>query len=367
LSCSRIVANVSSVCVESLNFPGIPLGGKRGFVKAELYTTEAVFDTLKDEWDGLLSPERTTDFFMTLIWQRIWWKHLGRGSLSVVAVRNDVGVLLGLGPWFIEEQGGQRSVRTIGCKDVTDYLGVMTQDGQEKVVFQTLLDFMCSAEAPQWDVFNLCNIPQDHPTLTLLPSIVEAAGLTPAVEDEDVCPVIYLPDTYETYLESLDKKQRHELRRKRRRAEEYGVEFYTVGPEHNLDQEIDAFFELMAMSTPDKAAFLQEAGHMAFFHEMGHAMLDAGFLHLIFLMIEGQRAAAMWQFKYHDRMMLYNSGLNPAAYSALSSGIVLLTFSIQDAIERGCKVYDFLQGNEEYKYRMGAVTTTVHNLTIQRH
>jgi CelD/BcsL family acetyltransferase involved in cellulose biosynthesis len=349
-----------------VDFPGIPPGSKRGFVKAELHTTVAVFDTLSNEWDSLLSHARTTDFFMALAWQRIWWKHLGRGTLSVVAVRDDGGSLLGLGPWFVEEQNGQRIVRTIGCKDVTDYLSVMAREGQEEVVFQTLLDFMCSPDAPQWDSFNLCNVPQENPTLTVLPTVAKASGLSTSIEDEDVCPVIYLPDSYEAYLESLDKKQRHELRRKRRRAEEYGVEFYTIGANHNLDEEIDAFFALMAMSTPDKAAFLQEEGHMAFFHEMGHAMLDAGYLHLIFLMIEGQRAAAMWQFKYHDRMMLYNSGLNPGAYSALSSGIVLLTFSVQDAIERGCKVYDFLQGDEEYKYRMGAVTTTVHNLTMQR-
>jgi CelD/BcsL family acetyltransferase involved in cellulose biosynthesis len=349
-----------------VDFPGVPPGSKRGFVKAELYTTVAVFDTLGKEWDSLLSHARTTDFFMTLAWQGIWWKHLGRGTLSVVAVRNDDGTLLGLGPWFVEEQNGQHIVRTIGCKDVTDYLSVLAREGQEEAVFQTLLDFMCSPDAPQWDSFNLCNVPQESPTLTVLSTVAHTSGLSTSIEDEDVCPVIYLLDSYEAYLESLDKKQRHELRRKRRRAEEYGVEFYTVGPDHNLDEEIDAFFALMAMSTPDKAAFLQEEGHMAFFHEMGHAMLDEGYLHLIFLMIEGQRAAAMWQFKYHDRMMLYNSGLNPAAYSALSSGIVLLTFSVQDAIERGCKVYDFLQGDEEYKYRMGAVTTTVHNLTMQR-
>lgn len=332
-------------------------------MNAELHTTEAVFSSLKAEWDSLLHPERSTDFFMTLGWQQTWWKHLGRGTLAVVAIRDEAGVLIGLGPWFIDEQ---RVVHTIGCKDVTDYLGVMAKTGQEEAVYQALLNFMCSADAPAWESFALCNVPQDTPTLTQLPTIAQSHGLMTETQQEDVCPVIFLPDTYEGYLESMDKKQRHELRRKRRRAEEYGVNCYVVGSEHNLDEEIDAFFELMAMSTPDKAAFLQEPGHKAFFHEMGHVMLDAGYLHLIFLTIEGQRAAAMWQFGYQDRMMLYNSGLNPSAFSALSPGIVLLTFSIDDAVQRGFKIYDFLQGDEEYKYRMGAVTTTVHNLNMRR-
>jgi len=335
-------------------------------VKAELYTTEAVFDVLKDEWDSLLSPEQSTDFFMTLGWQSTWWKHLGRGTLAVVAVRDDNDVLQGIGPWFVEEVDDLRTVRTIGCKDVSDYLSCIAHTDCQGEVFKTLLDFMLSSDAPQWNSFSLCNVPQNSPTLSLLPQIAQKCGLTVDIQDEDVCPVVHLPDSYEKYLESLDKKQRHELRRKHRRAEEYGVNCYIVGPEHNLDEEIDAFFQLMAMSTPDKAAFLQEPGHKSFFHEMGHVMLDKGYLELMFLTIEGQRAAAMWQFAYHNRMMLYNSGLNPVAFSALSPGIVLLTYSVEDAIQRRCTLYDFLQGNEEYKYRMGAVTTTVHNVNFRR-
>jgi CelD/BcsL family acetyltransferase involved in cellulose biosynthesis len=336
-------------------------------VKAELHTTEAVFDTLQHEWDSLLHPERSTDFFMSLAWQKTWWKHLGRGKLAVVTVRDEEGQLVGLGPWFAEDVDNQCTIRTIGCKDVSDYLSTLAKPGYESPVFTTLFEFMHSPAAPAWDVFGLCNIPQDNPTLTLLPEIAGKFGLVSEAEQEDVCPIIHLPDTYDGYLEQLDKKQRHELRRKRRRAEEYGgVNCYIVGSEHDLDAEIDAFFALMAKSTPDKAAFLQEPGHKEFFYDMGHVMLDAGILQLMFLLIENQRAAAMWQFAYQDRMMLYNSGLNPTAFSSLSPGIVLLTFSVEDAIQRGFKVYDFLQGDEEYKYRMGSVTTTVHNLNIRR-
>jgi CelD/BcsL family acetyltransferase involved in cellulose biosynthesis len=74
----------------------------------------------------------------------------------------------------------------------------------------------------------------------------------------------------------------------------------------------------------------------------------------------------MWQFGYGDRMMLYNSGLDAATFSYLSPGIVLLTYSIQDAIRRGFRYYDFLRGDETYKYRMGAETTTLHNVIIRR-
>jgi CelD/BcsL family acetyltransferase involved in cellulose biosynthesis len=74
----------------------------------------------------------------------------------------------------------------------------------------------------------------------------------------------------------------------------------------------------------------------------------------------------MWQFKYGGRMMLYNSGLDVETFSYLSPGIVLLTHSVDDAIRRGFRYYDFLRGDETYKYRMGAETTTLHNIVVKR-
>jgi CelD/BcsL family acetyltransferase involved in cellulose biosynthesis len=335
-------------------------------VNIELYTTPAVFNTLRGEWDALLSPNRSTDLFMTHAWQRTWWKHLGRGDLAIVTVRDGEGKLIGIGPWFIEETGGQRIVRTIGCEAVADYLSPILQPGAEERATAALLQFMLSDQAPAWDLFELCNMPDGSPALEWIPEIAKTCGLITEIEHEDVCPVIDLPDTYEAYLDSLDKKQRHELRRKRRRAEEHGVNCYVVGPERNLDDEIEAFLVLMAHSTAEKSKFLEERGHRAFFREIGKVMFDLGHLDLLFLTIDGQRAAAMWQFSYQDRMMLYNSGLNPSAFAALSPGIVLLTFSVEDAIRKGFKKYDFLQGDEDYKFRMGANPITVHNLIIRR-
>lgn len=335
-------------------------------MKAELHTNPAVFDTLQSEWDTLLHPEDSTEFFMTHAWQRVWWKHLGRGELAVVTIRDESGILCGIGPWFVEQNGGERIVRTVGCEAVADYLSILARPGFETEVFNALLNFMLSPQAPAWDAFELCNVPHDSLTLQYLPNLAEDCGLLTQIVQEDVCPVVDLPGTYEAYLESLDKKQRHELRRKRRRAEDYGVDHYVVGPEHALPEEIDAFLELMSASTSEKAAFLEERGHREFFREMGKVMFEQGNLVLLFLTIEGQRAAAMWQFAYKDRMMLYNSGLNPSAFAALSPGIVLLTFSVEDAIQRGLTKYDFLQGEEEYKFRMGSRATTVHNLTIRR-
>jgi CelD/BcsL family acetyltransferase involved in cellulose biosynthesis len=71
-------------------------------------------------------------------------------------------------------------------------------------------------------------------------------------------------------------------------------------------------------------------------------------------------------FDYNDSISVYNSGYDPQLHASLSTGTVLLAFCIQDAIGKGRRTFDFLRGNEEYKYRLGGQDTEVYNLRISR-
>jgi len=61
------------------------------------------------------------------------------------------------------------------------------------------------------------------------------------------CPYIPLPGDWEAYLAGIDKKQRHEIRRKMRRVEssDVPVHWRIVSNNDDLDAEIDAFLDLM--------------------------------------------------------------------------------------------------------------------------
>jgi CelD/BcsL family acetyltransferase involved in cellulose biosynthesis len=83
-----------------------------------------------------------------------------------------------------------------------------------------------------------------------------------------------------------------------------------------------------------------------------------------FLTVNGERVATYLNFDYKGHILVYNSGLIPE-YGDLSPGIVLLAYSIQHAIETGHAVFDFLQGDEVYKYRLGGKDTKVVNLIAE--
>jgi len=337
-------------------------------LKLELNTTPAQFNSLQDEWNALVPRSAINEIFLTWQWQTTWWQAYHPGDLWIVTAHDDAGNLVGVAPWFVERDS--RIVRTIGCTEVTDYLDVLCSPDARPTFYAALADFLIQ-HAADYSHVNLCNIPEDSPTFEMLPRSLSERGFAVEIKQEDVCPYITLPGDWDQYLERLDKKNRHELRRKLRRAENSrdqgeAVDWYFVGPEHDLMAEIDRFLSLMAASHPNKAKFLENPGHQAFFRSIIPLVADCGWLQLSFLTVNGNAVATYLNFDYDNRILVYNSGLLPETYAYLSPGIVLLCYNIQHAIARHRSEFDFLQGNEEYKYRMGGQDRAVKMLEASR-
>ena len=335
-------------------------------MKTTVFRDESGFDALAHEWDPLLRSSRADTIFMTHAWQTIWWRHLGEGELTILAVRDEEAMLVGLAPLFRIPHEGPRVLSTVGCVDVSDYLDWIAHDGKEEQVFTALLDALISDLPDEWQELRLCNIPSESPTLELVPDLARQRNLQVEHSIDDIVPLFCIPESWEAYEQMLSGKARRELRRKLRRAGPYGgVDWFIVGPEHDIDQEIDAFIGLLVKSHPEKADFMDEHNR-AFFHAVGHATFDAGNLQLAFLTVDGHRVATYMNFLYGNRVMVYNSGLDPEAYR-LSPGIVLMAHLIRHAIEdQKHTIFDFLRGDEPYKYQLGGTDSRVHRLRITR-
>lgn len=330
------------------------------------HTTDAVFDSLASEWNALLHASTADTPFLTLEWQAAFWHTLGEGALQVIETRDAAGALLGLAPLYRVERDGRRLLRFIGGVDPSDYLDFIITCGREADVGAAMLDAL--AADPEWDVLDLYNVPETSPTRVWLPSIAAARGWTLTDERQVVSPLLPLPDSFEAYLESLDSKERREMRRKLRRADATeGLRWYIVDGEFasELEPEVDAFLDLMVRSRIDKADFMTPRMRQ-FFYAGVRAAHRGGWLQLAFLEIEGRKAATYLSFDYGDRLMIYNSGYEPTAFLALSPGIVLIARLIQQAIQKRKHAVDFMRGAEDYKYRLGARDTWIHHLRVER-
>lgn len=331
-------------------------------VKVQTYTSSDGFEALAGEWNDLLRRSPTDTVFLTLEWQRHWWAAYQPGELRLMAARADNDRLIGIAPLFIDTTDpAERVLRAVGCVDVTDYVDLIADADHWDAVMAAFAGAMKDM-AGDYDRINLCNLRADSPTLDSLRRCLESCGCTTEIADQEVCPVISLEGGWEGYLEKLDKKQRHELRRKLRIAHaDDDLTWRMVSKDDDLAAQLAAFTHLMRLSSHDKAEFLTNPQHVAFFNAVMPAMMENGWLQLAFLDHAGQPIAAYLNFIYNGRVMVYNSGLNPAM-GQHSPGIVLLSHLIRWSAENGLALFDFLRGNEEYKYRMGGVDQPLYML-----
>lgn len=325
------------------------------------------FAVLRPEWNSLLARSAFNSIFLTWEWQTAWWDCLGTGEVIIVAFRAMSGDLVGIAPLFCVQTEAGPQLQLVGCADVADYLDIIIAAGFEVEVYTAFLRFLTGPEAPAWHSVHLCNLHESSLSHRLLPESAGAVGLLAAVAAVDVAPYLVLPATFDAYLESLDKKQRHELRRKLGKIERETSSWrcFTAPEQEDRVEWVNRFIDLHRLASAGKSEFMTDQ-MSAFFQRLGRDLAAAGWLQLAFIEIEGQLAATLFNFDYDGRIWVYNSGFDPQAFPALSPGIVLNARLIEHAILSGHRVYDFLRGDEVYKYRFGAVDARVMRVDLSR-
>ncbi len=166
----------------------------------------------------------------------------------------------------------------------------------------------------------LRNVPEDSPTVTYF-----------HMEKEDTTPITILPPI-------LDKKNQHEMERKIRKFER----------EHNditfsETDDIRILLNLMKLD-PRKKEFLTPDMEEFFGRICSMGVITQ-------LLINTTPAAAMLTFSAGGTLMGYNSGFDEEKYSG--SGFYLRSKILERATKAGYKKFNFLQGNERYKYELG--------------
>ncbi|MGH7413766.1 MAG: GNAT family N-acetyltransferase [Candidatus Rokuibacteriota bacterium] len=317
------------------------------------------FSALDEErWSGLLDRSRLPSLFLTWQWQTEWGRAFAANRAQQILTASDADdTLAGVLPLYEDGPGRQRIV---GGVNISDYLDLIAVAGREEEVWRALLQH----RAGQPDEWDLHGIRAASTTATVLPALGRGYGLRVTVERQDRCPVLALPKTWDEYLTRLSGKDRHELRRKMRRLERElpGATARSHGEPVGWDRAMTRFLTLHRLSKVGKARFMDE-GMERFFRSATAALAAKGWARLWFLDFEESEVAAFLCIEYAGRVGLYNSGFDPAR-AQLAPGIVLLAHVIRDAIERGVPTFDFLRGEEPYKYGFGPSPEDVFNIRI---
>jgi CelD/BcsL family acetyltransferase involved in cellulose biosynthesis len=310
-------------------------------------------------WDGLVEASRLRSPFLSWTWQCEWSRTFADDHrLEIRCVEDGGGNLVAILPLYESAPG---SLQIIGGAHVSDYLDLIAVQGREEEAWMALLQSR-TAEQVEWA---LHAVPETSPTVAALPPLAAACGLDVSAAVEERCPVLALPSSWETYLAHLSGKHRHELQRKMRRLERDAPDAHasSVSAPADIAARLNDFLALHRSSRAGKARFMDDRMER-FFRRALKAFAERGAARLWFLDTDSGPIAAFVTIEWDGTVGLYNSGFAPDR-AALSPGVVLLAQVIRDAIARGREKFDFLRGEERYKYEFEPVPEAVYQVKIR--
>jgi len=285
--------------------------------------TQESFERLTSYWTDSSHRLKWGSVFVLPSWLEVWWREFQPGTeLHLAAIRQKSDII-GIAP--LQVKGKEASF--VGSADVCDYLDFVIVPGRENDFFNALLDDLRQQGI---NLLDLRPLRPDSTVVTHLVGLAKNRGFEVLCQEENVTLELDLPPTWEDYLDALDKKQRHEVRRKLRRLWEAG----------NVD------YRCLEVS-PSVAA----------------AMAEIKLLRFGILQVDALAAAMIMGFDYNNSMYLYNSAYDPQ-YNSLNVGLLSKVLCIKESIKRGMKKWDFLKGAERYKYQLGGNEIRLSNCQI---
>ena len=339
------------------------------------------FAVLESQWNTLYDLDEEAQFFLSWIWiQQIFRRH--QDDVRILAVRPP-GCEYGEGyVAFFPIRFRTRldsvkrcfntEIRMAGSHFWSDYMGFICHPDHEEPAITSLSE---SLKNLSWSCLVLKNIYISERRLNSL----LAQFQDPAYKIEDrqrrskrdnidllLCPHLDLPGDFETYLqEKLSANMRQKVRRFQRKVENSEELFISESTEESYKQNIQLLVALWKKKWASRKG--ADSDRLASkYRQLLHYASKAGLLYLPVLWRGTEPLGALASFvdRRKKSLLFFVSGRDDSA-NDVPPGIVLHSHSIRWAIENGLTTYDFLRGDEPYKYSFGAQNRKLKYINIR--
>ena len=315
-------------------------------LRLEIIDNFSDWKALEPEWWSLVKQLPSTTPFQLPAWLYTWWSHFGNGRLRVFALREN-HALRGIVPCFLHEWEGLRQITLIGS-GVSDYLEPPVESGNRSLMIEQMRQYL--AETPDWDVCNW----QDLAHNTLFREMRSGDGLDVQMCADTPCTRIPLAGSFDEFSRGLPKHLRGNLRRDRQKAERGGTVEFSVRTSVDTAL-ISTLISLHAArwARQGMPGMVVANSSVGFLRDVANRLVVEDMLRLFTLRYRGEIAAIIFGIAYRNTLYNYLTAFDPE-HEALGLGRTLLYESVRYTFENEFSAWDFLRGDERYKFWWGA-------------
>lgn len=301
-------------------------------------------------WNDLLKASRSNSVFLTWEWLFSWAECFVRGNRRLFIITLYSGnELVGIAPWYLNplsrKFGGVVQLEFLGSPEAgSDYLDVIIKAGREQEVTEALYAFLFDHDRSAWDTLLLRDLPSDSLFLLYFQDKLERDGKYAELCKGSYCPLVTFPKTT-GWVPGVSAKRKARFKQDLGRLKKSGEMKHRVVRGEAVPDGVDEFFRLYNQKTG------HEGDHLHRFLKK-FAIRSAGreLVQIDFLTLENKPVAGLLHLVYRNELMLFTMAVDKGFNPKISLGNVLVGLCLEQASVEGRARYDFLKGNERYKF-----------------
>jgi tetratricopeptide (TPR) repeat protein len=353
-----------------------------GNVKIDIIDDFEAFQAIRNNWESVYSADPEAQFFSSWIWLSgvlKWYNEKSHESWFIVAAtstdNSDYVAFFPLAIAIDDEKGGLYSKLSMAGLADSEHMGFICLPEYVESVSSAFAIFL---QQEEWSVFEVDNIQTTHGRMSLFLSkfLKEDFELTLHSHrisdldqiDNSIIPYIALPDDWEEYLQNVvSTNTRQKIRRFFRKIEGDNEFNLTHVNADNLELHLDILLGLWKSNWEGRkgAEYCQKVVDKISF-TFRHCF-ENQCLYLPVLWQGDQPLGAIASLMdFNRKTILFFIGGRDDTVKDIPPGTVLHAYGIKYAIENEFKVYDFMMGNEAYKFSFGAKERQIKIVVIQR-
>ena len=332
-------------------------------MRIDVIETLSDLEAIRDNWDRVYLNDPSAQYFLSWTWICDYLRRRGRWLILALREREPGSPYVAFFPLrLVTNQDPKTGLFTddivMGGSRIADYTGLLSDPSYEDRAIEGFAHFLRSQN---WTMLRLENFHgpakrQDALLRALSAADVTVHRFTPVDNgvDQSICPVVELPDSWDTYLETkMSSQMRQKLRRFLRQVEADQAFRITFATNETIASDLDILFRLWRGKWQEQKGDRTEP-IINSACDMLLDTFDRGDLSLPVLW-HGDRplgALANLLDRQKKAVLFYVTGRDDT-WKTPSPGLVLHATAIRQAIAQGYRTYDFLRGNEPYKYAFG--------------
>ncbi|MBI1902126.1 MAG: GNAT family N-acetyltransferase [Planctomycetia bacterium] len=331
---------------------------------------------LRESWESLLAETPGAQFFQTLRWLEVYWRHYGpEQKLRVLVVESD-GRPIGIMPLVVRcepTKVGSLRFLTYPLDDWGSFYGPIGPDAETTLKHGLHL---IRRTRRDWDVLELRWVDAEGVDGGRSETALREAGFPPIRSRRGETAIIDLAGTWESFLAARSSKWRNNLKRWQRRLEEQGdVRYLRHRPRGAAHGDADPRLDLLDpcieiarkswQGSSETGTTLSHESIQPFLRDLHVAAAAEGGLDMNLLYFNDRPMAFAYNYTYRGHVFGLRIGYDPEI-SRDGVGNIMYMHALRDSFQRNDHTYDMGPGSLECKRHLWSRVQPVYRYSFYR-